>query len=167
MAKKASLKRRVLFICLGGAFGALLGRMTPVHADEVDAIVMGHSWHFGHQHRQYYNDYSPNDWNWGGGLEYRHDGWLIGGLQYRDSFRKHAYTFYGGYQYTVPITTNLAFTATARAGYLNGSGWHGPAIIPSIGFQYKRVGIEATYLPKTGNGWNAVGVFLRFSFPLK
>lgn len=148
-----------------------ISHLHPAHAGEFDLIIMGHSWHFGHTAPRYGSAYSPNDWNWGGGAEYRvpawHGQWLAGGLAYRDSFRQQAYAVYGGYQFTQPITTNLAFTATARAGYLNGSGWHGPAVIPSIGLQYKRVAIEATFLPKTGNGWNAVGVFARLTFPLK
>src|SRR5690242_8167059 len=125
-----------LILCVLLSFGC-----KPASADEVDALVLGHSWHFSHEG----GGYSPNGWNWGGGLEYRrdtwHGQWIAGGMQYRDSFRQHAYAVYGGYQFTQPIGPINVFAAV-RAGYLNGSGHHGPGALPSVGIEYKRVALE-------------------------
>jgi hypothetical protein len=110
-----------------------------------------------------------NQYNYGGGMEYRrdtwHGQWLVGGLTYRDTFRQQAYTVYGGYQFTVPVSEHVSVFATVRAGYLNGSGHHGPGALPSIGIQYRRVAIEATYIPPAAkDGYNCVAIFGRIAF---
>lgn len=139
------------FIALTLFFG-----FQECQADEIDALILGKSWHFDGERK----DYSPNQWNYGGGLEYRAGPWIIGGMTYRDSFRQQAYALYGGYQYTVPIGPVNVFAAV-RAGYLNGSGWHGPGVLPSVGLGYGRFSLEATFIPKARKGWNCVAVFAR------
>ncbi len=80
--------------------GILLFSGHTAHA-ETDLLLMGKSWHFGHAVPAGQAGYDVNQYNWGGGLEYRgdawHGQWLVGGLTYRDTFRQHAYTVYGGY----------------------------------------------------------------------
>lgn len=151
----------MLWALMGVAF------VRTARAGELDVLVLGKSWHFDHPADG--PRYSPNQYNWGGGLEYRvpawHGQWLTGGMTYRDSFRQQAYSIYGGYQFTQPIATNINVFAAVRAGYLNGSGWHGLGALPSVGVQYKRVALEATYIPKSAKGWNCVAVFARISFP--
>lgn len=136
---------------------------------ETDVIALGKSWHFGHQVPAGQAGYNVNQYNWGGGLEYRgdtwHGQWMVGGLTYRDTFRQQAYTIYAGYQFTVPLTDNLSAFAAIRAGYLNGSGWHGPGALPSIGMRYRRVSVEATYIPPAAKeGYNCIAVFGRIAF---
>jgi hypothetical protein len=138
------------------------------HAGELDVLLLGKSWHFDHPSDG--ANYSPNQYNWGGGLEYRvpswHGQWLAGGMTYHDSFRQQAYAIYGGYQFTESITPNLNVFAAARVGYLNGSGWHGPGALPSVGIQYRKVALETTYIPKAAKGWNCIAVFARIAIPL-
>lgn len=150
------------------AASALLVLAGSVHA-ETDLLLMGKSWHFGHEVAAGHVGYDVNQYNWGGGLEYRgdawHGQWLVGGLTYRDTFRQQAYTVYGGYQFTVPVSTNVSLFATVRAGYLNGSGHHGPGALPSVGITYKRVSLEATYIPPAAkDGYNCIAIFGRVSF---
>jgi hypothetical protein len=139
---------------------------SSAHA-ETDLVLLGKSWHFGHQVPAGEAGYNVNQYNLGGGLEYRFDGtgWFVGGLTYRDTFRQQAYTVYGGYQYTVPISDNWSAFASLRAGYLNGSGHHGPGALPSIGVTYRRVSVEAVYIPPAQKeGYNCIALFARVSF---
>jgi hypothetical protein len=136
---------------------------------EVDGLLLGKSYHFGHSVPAAKVGYDVNQYNWGGGLEYRgdawHGQWLVGGLTYRDTFRQQAYTVYGGYQFTVPVSRDVSVFATVRAGYLNGSGHHGPGALPSFGITYKRVSLEATYIPPAAkDGYNCIAIFGRISF---
>jgi hypothetical protein len=136
---------------------------------EVDGLLLGKSYHFGHSVPAGRAGYDVNQYNYGGGMEYRrdtwHGQWLVGGLTYRDTFRQQAYTVYGGYQFTVPVSEHVSVFATVRAGYLNGSGHHGPGALPSIGIQYRRVAIEATYIPPAAkDGYNCVAIFGRIAF---
>lgn len=148
---------------IAAALAALLS--CSAHA-ETDLVLMGKSWHFGHQVPAGEAGYNVNQYNWGGGLEYRFDGtgWFAGGLTYRDTFRQQAYAVYGGYQATLKLTSNLSAFAAIRAGYLNGSGWHGPGALPSVGLTYKRVSVEAVYIPPARNGYNCLAVFGRIAF---
>ncbi|MFM0174139.1 hypothetical protein PQR33_32965 [Paraburkholderia sediminicola] len=142
------------------------GCASSAHA-ETDLVLLGKSWHFGHQVPAGEVGYNVNQYNWGGGLEYRFNGtgWFVGGLTYRDTFRQQAYTVYGGYRYTMPISDNWSVFASLRAGYLNGSGHHGPGALPSIGVTYRRVSIEAVYIPPAQKeGYNCIAVFGRFAF---
>lgn len=138
---------------------------TAAHA-EVDGLLLGKSWHFGHDVPAGQAGYNVNQYNWGGGLEYRWDGtgFFVGGLTYRDTFRQQAYAIYGGYQYTVPLTSNTSVFAAIRAGYVNGSGHHGPGALPSVGVTYKRASIEVTYIPPARDGYNCIAVFARWRF---
>ncbi|MDQ7975909.1 hypothetical protein QYH69_01435 [Paraburkholderia sp. SARCC-3016] len=134
---------------------------------ETDLVLMGKSWHFGHDVPAGETGYNVNQYNWGGGLEYRFtpSGWFVGGLTYHDTFHQQAYALYGGYQYSVPLTDNLSAFAAIRAGYLNGSGWHGPGALPSFGIKYKRVSAEVVYIPPSGkDGYNCIAVFGRIAF---
>ncbi|WP_408588438.1 hypothetical protein [Paraburkholderia bannensis] len=138
---------------------------SAAHA-ETDLLLMGKSWHFGHDVPPGQAGYGVNQYNWGVGLEYRFDGtwWFAGALTYRDTFRQQAYAVYGGYQATIKLSTSVSAFAAVRAGYLNGSGWHGPGILPSIGLTYSRASLEATYIPPARNGYNCIAVFGRVSF---
>lgn len=140
----------------------------PAYAEN-DLLLMGKSWHFGHSVGAGQTGYDVNQYNWGGGLEHRgdawHGQWLVGALTYRDTFRQQAYTVYGGYQFTVPISSDISVFATVRAGYLNGSGHHGPGALPSFGITYKRVSLEATYIPPAAkDGYNCIAIFGRIAF---
>jgi len=87
------------------------------------------------------------------------------GPTYRDTFRQQAYALYGGYQYSVPLTDHLSALVSLRAGYLNGSGWHGPGALPSFGLTYRRVSLEAVYIPPAAkDGYNCIAVFGRIAF---
>lgn len=143
----------------------LYGLSAAAHA-ETDLILLGKSWHFGHEVLAGEAGYDVNQYNWGGGLEYRFDGtsWFAGGLTYRDTFRQQAYAVYGGYQYAVKLTDTLSAFAAVRAGYLNGSGWHGPGALPSVGLTYRRLSVEAVYIPPAPHGYNCIAVFGRLSF---
>ena len=141
---------------------------ASAHA-ETDLILLGKSWHFGHEVPAGAVGYNVNQYNYGAGLEYRaptwHGQWMVGGLTYRDTFRQQAYTIYGGYQFTMPVTDNWSVFATVRAGYINGSGHHGPGALPSVGITYKRVSIDATYIPPAAKeGYHCVAVFARIAF---
>lgn len=152
------------------AFSVLVPALLCGNAHaETDLLLMGKSWHFGHEVAPGRAGYDVNQYNWGGGLEYRgdvwHGQWLVGGLTYRDTFRQQAYTVYGGYQFTVPVSTNVSIFATVRAGYLNGSGHHGPGALPSVGITYRRVSLEATYIPPAAKeGYHCVAIFGRIAF---
>lgn len=152
------------------AFLALVPAMIcgSAHA-ETDLLLMGKSWHFGHEVAAGHAGYDVNQYNWGGGLEYRgdawHGQWMVGALTYRDTFRQQAYTVYGGYQFAVPVSTNVSLFATVRAGYLNGSGHHGPGALPSVGITYKRISLEATYIPPAAkDGYHCIAIFGRVAF---
>jgi hypothetical protein len=141
---------------------------ASAHA-ETDLVLLGKSWHMGHEVPAGDVGYNVNQYNWGAGLEYRqdmwHGQWMVGGLTYRDTFRKQAYTLYGGYQFTVPVSDNWSVFASVRAGYVNGSGHHGPGALPSIGVRYRRVSVEAVYIPPAEKqGYNCIAVFGRIAF---
>lgn len=149
------------------AFAAVVALSCASARAETDLVMLGKSWHFGHQVTAGEVGYNVNQYNWGGGLEYRFNGtgWFVGGLTYRDTFRQQAYTVYGGYQYTVPISDNWSVFASLRAGYLNGSAHHGPGALPSVGFTYRRASIEAVYIPPAAKeGYNCIAVFGRIAF---
>lgn len=138
---------------------------TSAHA-EIDLILMGKSWHSMHTVKPGYTGYDVNQYNWGGGLEYRfpNSGWFVGGLAYKDSFRQLAYAGYAGYQLTAHLTDHLSVFAAVRAGYLNGSGWHGAGALPSVGVTYRRVSLEVFDIPPVKNGYNVLALMGRISF---
>lgn len=127
-----------------------------------EVLVLGKSFHFGQSEPHY--DYNGN--NPGLGLEYRwNNGFYVGGLSYYDSFRTQAYAAYVGYQYTVALSGNWSIFAALRAGYLNGSGHHGPMALPSVGVTYKRFTLEAEIIPKVSKDTtNVIGLFARWRF---
>lgn len=130
-------------------------------AGEIDAVVLGKSWHFGSETSYSYNGVNP-----GIGLEYRLDnGFFVGALTYRDSYRQQAYAAYAGYQYTQHVSGPWSVFAAVRAGYLHGSGFNGPMLMPTVGVQYERLSIELEYIPKIGRGRvNEIGIFGRWRF---
>lgn len=133
---------------------------TPLAAkasDGFDVLVFGKSFHFPDNH---YNQVNP-----GLGLEYHWDNWFVGALTYRDSFYKQAYSAYGGYRLPYHINEDWSVYASLRVGYLNGSGFHGPVALPTVGVTYKRVSVETLFIPKNCSNCSAVvGLFLRISF---
>lgn len=147
-----------LIVGLMAALLVLLGA-TAAHA-ETDVLLMGHSWHFGP------NSAGLNGDNYGAGLEYRSDrGWFVGGLSYRDSYRKQAYAGYVGYQYEIFQSGNWSPFVAVRAGYINGSGFHGAMVLPTVGVRYGRVSAEVLYIPRVGGTTtNVIGLFGRIAF---
>lgn len=146
--------RKVLVAIMIACFASI------AHA-EADLILLGKSFHFGP------NSNGLNGNNPGIGLEYRPSGhhWFVGALTYYDSYRQQAYAGYVGYQYDVPIGGGWTAFGSVRAGYLNGSGFHGPVAFPTVGVQYKRVALEVLYIPRVGgNTTNVVGLFGRVRF---
>lgn len=137
---------------------ALVLAASTAHA-EVDMLLLGHSWHFGAE--QPMNGNNP-----GAGLEYRSpQNWFVGALAYRDSYRRNAYSAYVGYEYDVPIAGYWTGFVALRAGYLNGSGFHGAMLLPTFGVAYRRVALEVLVLPKiNANTTTMVGVFARIRF---
>ena len=138
----------------------LLAAATPALADGPSLIVLGHSYHFGG------NTHGLNGNNPGVGLEYSSGPWFGGGLTYYDSYRKQAYAAYLGYRYSIPVAGQWSAFVSARVGYLNGSGFHGPMVLPTAGFQYgKHAAIELMYIPKVNaRTVNVIGVFGRWDF---
>lgn len=143
----------VLIACM--ALGCVTG-----HA-ETSLLVLGHSWHFGS------GSEGMNADNYGIGVEYGNGSWFGGALTYRDSFRETAYAAYGGYRYAFTSMGWHGITpvVAVRAGYIHGSGFNGPMVLPTIGLQYKRVAIEAMFIPKVNaRTVNVIGVFARINF---
>jgi len=156
------MKGKLIAAVAGALLGLLLYSCVAKAEGHPEVVALGKSWHFG----QSGNHYDYNGSNPGIGVEYRWDnGLFVGGMTYYDSFRKQAYAAYGGYQYTVPVTGNWSVFAAVRAGYLNGSGINGAMAMPSVGVTYKRLSIEATYIPKVSHDTvNVVGLFARWRF---
>ncbi|MEN7527916.1 hypothetical protein [Cupriavidus sp. DL-D2] len=137
------------------------------HAEDdinVSALLFGASHHvnshFGHA--KGYNEVNP-----GLGLEAGKSWWFVGALTYRDSYYKQAYAAYAGTRYQLPIGAGFTLDAGLRLGYLNGSGWHGAMVMPSLGVSYKNVGVEMTFLPPVNSGKAKDGVlafWLRVAF---
>lgn len=168
---KRFILHRIGWSLAGLAFLAGYHHADAQEAPHVELLVMGKSWHFGHNvphdtATMHYYGPSYNDYNPGLGLEYRWpNGFFVGGAAYYDSYRKTAYTMYGGYQLTWHVSSSWGLFAAARAGYLNGSNINGPVVIPSVGVQYKRVSLEAEVIPKMkSSGVNCIGLFARWRF---
>ncbi|MEJ0004414.1 MAG: hypothetical protein WDN30_14325 [Pararobbsia sp.] len=88
-----------------------------------------------------------NGWNPGLAVEARDGGFLAGAGGYRDSYNTFAKMAYVGYSYRHAVSENWFVGATVRAGYLDGSGFHNWVPLPSIEVGYKRVSLEATFIP--------------------
>lgn len=171
------LMRRLFWSLAFVAFLAGYHRADAQEAPHVEMVIMGKSWHFGgnpittrHVENMRYvtesHGYDYNDWNPGLGIEYRWpNGLFVGTLTYLDSYRKQAYAAYAGYQLTHHVSSDWAVFVAGRAGYLNGSGFHGAMFMPTVGVQYKRVSIELEVIPKfTDHGVNEIGMFARWRF---
>lgn len=142
----------------------LLGISTPVLADGPSLLVLGKSFHFGG------NTSGLNGTNPGLGIEYSWSApdrvsYFVGGLTYYDSYRKQAYAGYAGVRYTLPLGGPWSVSASLRAGYINGSGFNGPMVLPTIGIGYRNVSLEVMYIPKVNNRTvNVIGIFGRWEF---
>ncbi|WP_147432262.1 hypothetical protein [Pararobbsia silviterrae] len=91
---------------------------------------------------QHWNEFNP-----GLGVEYRADGWLVGGVAYRDSYYKVAKAAYVGYSYALPVVGEFSIEGTIRAGYIRGSGFSNWGALPSIGVSYGKTAVELEFLP--------------------
>jgi hypothetical protein len=132
---------------------------TAVWADGPSLLVLGHSFHFGG------NTNGLNGNNPGLGLEYSKGPWFAGGLTYYDSYRKQAYAGYLGYRYSVPLAGDWTAFASLRGGYIHGSGFNGPMVLPTVGLKYKHAAVEVMYIPKVNaKTVNVIGVFGRWEF---
>jgi hypothetical protein len=163
------MKHKILSLIGAIIFGAVMATLIvllvsePAQADPVtyDALVFGKSFHFGDRAAcEPCNDYNP-----GLGLEAHKGPWLVGALDYYDSYRHNAKTGYVGYEYRLPITSDLYVGATVRAGYMGGSGFHNWAALPSVEVGYKAVALEATFIPAIrSNQTNVLALWARYSF---
>lgn len=131
---------------------------------ETDMLVFGKSWHHGKQSQYFYNEVNP-----GLGLEWRRSAdsrWIVGGFALEDSRKNIGGAVYGGWRYTYPLTGHWRLEATLRAGWLKDGAYNGPAVLPTIGVGYKRLTIEATYMPSFGSDRSkgAAVVFARWRF---
>lgn len=153
--------RRVLCAAALLAFAVGYHRAEAQEAPHVELLIMGKSFHVFNDTGYHFNDLNP-----GIGVEYRYpQGFFFGALTYKDSYSKQAYAAYVGYQLTAHVSSNWSVFAAARAGYINGSGFNGPGILPSVGVTYKRLSIEAEIIPKIrSNQSAAIGLFARWSF---
>lgn len=119
------------------AFLLALVVVSPLaYADDphFELLVMGKSWHFGQSISAGWSGQNWNQTNPGLGIEYRWPNELfVGALSYYDSWRRPAYSVYGGYQATWHASTNWSLFAAARVGYMHGSGVNGIAALPSVG----------------------------------
>ena len=142
----------------------LLGISTPSWADGPSLLVLGKSFHFGG------NTSGLNGTNPGIGAEYAWGptnglSWFSGALTYYDSYRHQAYAGYAGVRYSLPLVGGTSAFASLRAGYINGSGFHGPMVLPTVGIQYRNVALEVMYIPKVNNRTvNVIGLFGRWDF---
>lgn len=163
---KKYLMKKVMWTSAFLAFLAGYHHADAQEAPHFDVVVMGKSWHFGNNVPQGYRGYNFNDYNPGVGLEYRYPGgFFVGALTYHDSYRNQAYAGYVGYQLTHHVSSDWSVFAALRAGYLNGSGFHGAMAMPTVGVQYKRLAVELEVIPKVADhGVNEVGVFGRWEF---
>ncbi|TSP14028.1 hypothetical protein [Cupriavidus campinensis] len=145
------------------AAAALALAATAAQA-ETNILLFGTSHHVNSHmgHAKGYNEVNP-----GLGLEWgKEPWWYVGALTYRDSYYKQAYAAYGGVRGKVDLGYDFHLEGGLRLGYLNGSGWHGAMVMPTIGVGYKNVAMELTFLPPVNSGKAQDGVialWLRFT----
>lgn len=153
--------RRLACIAALLAFSAGYHKVQAQEAPHFEVLIMGKSFHIFNDTGYHFNDLNP-----GIGVEYRWpNNWYVGALTYHDSYKKQAYAAYVGYQLTWDVSSNWKLFAAARAGYINGSGFNGPGILPSVGVTYKRLTLEAEIIPKIkSNQSAAIGLFARWRF---
>ncbi|BAU40157.1 hypothetical protein [Ralstonia phage RSP15] len=133
---------------------------VPAKAAEGDysLMVYGASYHI---HNGKHNT-NMNEFNPGLGLEYEiKDNLFVGASGYKDSFSKFGYNAYVGYRY-YPFDGPVF--VSVRAGYLNGSGYHGFTALPSIGVTYKNLSLEFTTVPSRVYSGTVSMAWLRWSF---
>jgi hypothetical protein len=137
----------------------LFGLIHQARADGPSLIVLGKSFHFGG------NTNGLNGSNPGLGIEYAKGPWFVGGLTYYDSYRKQAASAYVGYRYTFFTEGEWRAFASLRGGYIHGSGFNGPMVLPTVGITYKHASLEVMYIPKVSNSTvNVIGLFGRWEF---
>ena len=128
---------------------------------DTSLMVFGTSHHFNTQGQKY------NEFNYGLGLEWQpqDSGWLIGGFALRDSLYNTGFAAYGGYRFRHEFDSGFHVEATLRAGYLRDAKFAGAAVVPSIGFGYKRVTFETTFIPAVhGNHVPTLVLWARIKF---
>jgi hypothetical protein len=128
-----------------GACIAMAICSNHAHAAELtyDTLIFGESDHIGNKAAcEPCNQFNP-----GLGFEVHDGGWLAGAGGYYDSYRQFAKMAFVGYEVRLPISANWFVGATLRAGYLNGSGFHNWAALPSLEVGYRRFALELTLLP--------------------
>jgi len=117
---------------------------SAAHAD-TDMLVFGKSHHFENHYGKPYNEL-----NLGLGAEVSSGGagWLAGGFVVRDSIYHIGGAAYVGYRVRHEFASGWHVEATMRAGVLKDAYYTGVAALPSIGVGYKRVTVEATFIPR-------------------
>ena len=158
----AQAKKLALWLLMAAAVALFFALATDEAHAETDVLVFGASKHF------QTNGHKYNEANVGLGAEWRpaaDSPWFVGGFALRDSLYRTGYAAYGGYRLRHEFGNGWHAEASLRAGYLKDANYAGPAALPSLGFGYKNVTLEATYLPKIGNNKTPVAViWLRVGF---
>jgi hypothetical protein len=97
--------------------------------------------------------------------------WLAGGASFLNSFSQRSTYLYGGGRYNLYVSRQGSIYVKVTAGLLNGYRGESrdkipfnqygtaPAVLPALGFQYKRLGVEAIPFGAAGVMVN-VGVYL-------
>lgn len=137
---------------------ALTGLSAPVFAADVSLVVYGLSKHMGSFKRQF------NEVNWGLGVEVEQSGWLVGAGAYRDSYYEPAWQAYAGYRWDFPVAARTSVVLSLKAGYLNGSGFHGPVAYPTLGVRFGPVVVEGTVFPMRKADGAVGAIWARYVF---
>lgn len=161
------MKRAIIAALIG------LATITSAHA-ETDILVFGHSQHFKNSWNSPYNQ-----WNFGAGVEYAPDGlrsdwgalsgqWLAGGFVVRDSIYRIGGAAYAGYRLEYHFSRDWHAEVTLRAGVIKDAYYTGFAALPAIGIGYKRLTVEATFIPhiQCGNRFSdpVAVIWARYTF---
>lgn len=141
----------------------LAAASAAASAADTSLLIYGGSHHFTSNLR-HETQYKLNETNPGIGLEVSQDGWLVGAGTYKDSFYQQAYMAYAGYRWTIGDAKAWHANVALKAGYLNGSGHHGPALLPTVGVGYGPVSLEATAFPSKVRNGGVLAFWLRTTF---
>lgn len=130
---------------------------------DTSLLLYGTSYHFNGALKP--TAYHYNQANYGLGIEYSDAGWLVGAGTYLDSYNEQGYMLYGGYRWVFGNPREWHTSVAIKAGYLNGSGFHGPVALPVLGVGYNHVNLELSGAPAAGHGKDSVlMMWLRYQF---
>jgi hypothetical protein len=101
-------------------------------------------------------------------------GWSALALAYEDSYSRLATGAAIGGQAGLGSRESWFLEGSLYGGFLRGSGWEGPVVLPILGVGYRWVAIQGAYIPSINSRENdpdsrvsAVGAWLRISIPLR